>query len=519
MATKIMSEGRAIVAVSRLDANHRIYHSVNGSAFCPETLTVFTRDQFVRTGNVASISTHDYETVHETFHWATTCYTSAGLMLSLARYARMKLILDLVQQQGNILRGPDRFSGRPTVPKFGFDDLASLTHPDNDLISPEVCNIGILHAFEKLYLYGSETIPAFRSAEQPFHPLHVTVRAIDLMFFEQERYRTGPSSEAGLSRDKLQRLATALSTNFGFASTGPARKAVDTVDLFEAFSVVADICAAMNQGDQRAADGRLRSIRGTHYVVAITAILRRLDLPVDIHNIWKYWPTLFAILELALNPPTLPATNIIAYQTSWATFYPPLRAILAANAAMTFGRFVTNQDEAATIDIYYGKLKEVLDPTSAVHALPARRRGPSFFDVFETDAKLSRNKQRWDWFDVILELYEGFQGGLQVSGFLSLTGMVASGQYLKLRRAYPPAIITGDGELGYQSTSSKTLAEQWLVLMAVWFGLEDIARGVPNPTLTPFRSEATIKKDWYSAACAEASAQINSALGVKIEFS
>ncbi len=509
-----------------LDARSALYYSVNGSSFSPAALTLYTEDNLSVSGTTALVDGQHYETVHETFHWLTSLYTTAGRFLSLLRYARLKLTLDLMNRIG-----VEQFNAKLAagfdpgeLPDLRFRQALGPLARAGDGLSVEAHNALLLHAFEKLYLRASRTLPHFKANQPMLHPVGLAVPAAGLASFEARRWDQGGGGihPDGFHMDGFveQALTEAFQRQFGFAREKNG-DAVDTIDLFEAFSVIADICAAMAVGDKVAGFRRLGDLHGSRYLHGIRAICAQLGIALQPADIARWQPTLFSILEVALNPPIPPFSVEEVERLTWARFYPPLRAILSTVTARKMEDRPEQGCTSGDVDRFQNHLYSVIDGKPPVHG-PASRPGQlAFFDRSchnqERDGEGSPAPLRWDWYDLITELSSRVREDMAEVGAASLSAVHAKGALKTLRHAFAPTIILPSGDLLYTNKTTKEKAIEWSTLMGTWYVLDDLARGRRRVRVLPRHTPAMAGKAWF-VETAEAVRRQYDRLGIDLEM-
>lgn len=466
---------------------------------------------------VAKITPNAYETVHETFHWLTSVYTSAGQMLALSRYTRLKLFLDYL---GRV--GPDEYQTRLAgsfatqgeLPLDRFSALGPALSGELFEFDAEAHNAMILLAFDKLYLKANRSKPHFARGGRLYHPVQIAVQAIAQITFEQDRRLSGGEPPAFMTQSEVQRLANALQNKFGFAVFGSNKIGVDTEDLFEAFSVIADINAAFSREDIETAEARFSALQDTSYMSFISAVARELNIAPSVSMLATYWPTLFSILEVALNPPLPPFRGRSIEGLNWANWYPPTRAIMATMIAKVSPGTPISGCSPEEIDRFQAHLKAQIDPAFKSTELMER---PGQVDFFDARIRSStKTPIRWDWFDLFVELSRDNREALKAAGFRSLTAAFAAGALPDLPKSFPPALIKADGQLAVSREDDMDFAMEWLTINGVWICLEDLSFGKQTQQFLSYDHLVPKNMAWRRSIAEKVEGQMRS--GLKLDL-
>ncbi|MEL7096847.1 MAG: hypothetical protein AAFR92_04195 [Pseudomonadota bacterium] len=466
---------------------------------------------------IVKITSNAYETVHETFHWLTSVYTSAGQMLALSRYTRLKLFLDYL---GRIR--PDEFqtrlsgsvSERGELPLDRFSALAPALSGELFEFNAEAHNAMILLAFDKLYLKANRSKTHFSRGGALYHPIQIATQAIAQITYEQDRRISGGEPSAAMTQSEVQRLANALRNKFGFAVFGPDKIGVDTEDLFEAFSVIADINAASSSEDFETAEARFSALQDTSYMSFISAVAGELNIAPSVSMLATYWPTLFSILEVALNPPLPPFRGRSLEGLSWANWYPPTRSIMATMIAKVSPAIPRSGCSPEEIDRFQAHLKAQIDPGFKSNQLMER---PGQVDFFDARIRAStKTPIRWDWFDLFVQLSRDNRDALKAAGYKSLTAAFAGGALPDLPKSFPPALVKADGQLAVSRKDDMDFALEWLTINGVWLCLEELSFGTRKPRFLSYDHLVPESMAWRRSIAEKVQDQMRS--GLKLDL-
>lgn len=92
------------------------------------------------------------------------------------------------------------------------------------------------------------------------------------------------------------------------------------------------------------------------YGVAARVFFESVELPVD--NLWRTFPTLCAVCDLALNPPVPPLDLSASGSSHWSDIYPPLRFLNAVSAVRRIGFLDSPTSDHASFANYIVRLAD-----------------------------------------------------------------------------------------------------------------------------------------------------------------
>lgn len=327
------------------------YQSQSGAKYCPRT-TFATTPEYFESGVPAN--TISAEFTHEQFHHFTSTATSTGYLLSCLSYFRLSsLVRDLrqVYAKGGSEADIRNFGIQNSTLNLSISNFMDILDSNNKDISNGCRDYVLLLMGENILLRYSELKPALSGIGIfPQTILATAVARATGMYCEKyglkpswiENYQTGSVFLNSLewAEESIELISHKSMSH------------IDVIDIYEAYSVTAEISMIASMNSISDATERLNSLNNSRYKKVLSSVCQKLGIPYDASQITSLTPTLFALFDIALETELGCHTSWMAEGLRWADTYPPARLERALEVAKSIGPLRFGETGRTFIDFY-----------------------------------------------------------------------------------------------------------------------------------------------------------------------
>jgi hypothetical protein len=318
-----------------------------------------------------------------------------------------------------------------------------------------------------------------------------------LQYFEH-RYCL-PHSLDSRSKSEIKERAEVFGSEFFIARSPQHERLIDTLDLFETYSVVADISAAYFLADSDPASKRLEDLKEGPYFIVIETIFDSLQIPLTTKNIADYSPMIDCIVEAALSADYPPLYDYFENDMTWADYHPSARFAKIVKKAGTIGslRYPVSQHE---VNAYF---LELLSACRTARIGVHFKRPPDFIDDLRTFEKQVISKATTESFSnkdyaFYLLAFVKFQSLCGKAGLSGITSLFHSNQLHDFCYSSPPVTFFKDGSVVNADYFPASLLPNLYLAFSIFYGIDSVIYSPTDRKIFPFAVSPNIdgEADW-----------------------
>jgi hypothetical protein len=482
------------MSVEYVDTHEREpFGTASGAHFCS-----FTYATQVPGLSEIDLNEGHYGYLHERTHWQTQIGTSAGLYLAAIRHAKdLVTYTYLHNNRSNLSKLMGILSGSrtPIRQRFKYHEISDFI--DNGDSDKQLRRLARLKLAERAYLSLSTLEPKIRFSDPHMHPIKLGLASLDET--ENEVLFLIDKKEMRPKRHPFYERMAIFDDSNGSACCRWNGLPIDTVDLFEAFSVIMELIRALREEDDKYFHHRYAILRDSGYWRPIHWLFNYLGIELTVESFAKCHIMTLILLDISLNPPTFLDTASQAEDATSSRFFPSVRYYDAARLIKKW-RLMHDPQMASDLmsldgaDALYQRLSATLNggalPAASSLKLPGLNRIDSIWgNKFQAPG--------WDsnvaWFEFQYWLYERFRRDVAATGRKCLTtyiisGLQSSASYNRLDHlAWNPPIIF------YEQNNfliPQLLGDEFVHFMmrrgSTCYAFDDLLFEVLPPRLSPF---------------------------------
>ena len=386
------------------------------------------------------------------------------------------------------------------IEKIKLTDLNSIMDQDNQDVSTGIFNITKMRLGELSFLKMSNILPILKAHN--IHPAAVILECI-LETQKQLNYRYNIQPYWCINEEAFaSELMENILKDYFLPASKDIGRVVDTYDIFEAFSVTADISFLSSTEGLDAVLKRIEvAMKSDEYTVILKMICSRLGINFTPKSLAECVPFIMMVLDFSLDVQTLPHSSILSDLPSWHDIYPPakLSAILEYCELLPLDIQEISLDE---LILLRGYLKsQFKQPTSESNI----QQQPSFFNFLrkleegsnEFKELLSKQNKSYDVMDYYTELFFSFKKHEFETKVEGISNQFHTGQLNNFAYRKPPMIfVSGEMHINPDMLGNKFLENNYLMFSNI-MAMDDYLFNPDHVSIFPINKKLYQQGLWY----------------------